>query len=542
MLRRLIAALAAVLLLAGCGARSAETRDKDMIVLGWIAGPDGFNPYVTIGSAATMVEDLIYAPLIDLGPDLLPRWSTSLAYKVDLTDGGTRYVLHMRHNARWSDGVPLTAKDAVFTIKLENNSHMIESKAGDFALMRSVRALDPYTVEVRLSRPSPPFLLNALSSNDTLLLPEHILGKYPADSEAEAKFVNADADFSQNPVTAGAWRILRNVPDNYLILRRNPTYWGPKPHIDKVAFRVYPQQDSLYAAVDAGEVDVTDIPPNLWRVHNRLRGNHKFINWPWNVTFLLLPNYRDPQISFMHDPRVKQAMMYAINRRFITQGIMSGQADFLNGPIPSFSPFYDRSLPVYDYDPAKARRMLDGAGWHLRGGVRTKNGQVMRVTIKTGGATDAVASNIAELIQADFKAVGIECTLDNEEIQTFFVDLHHSRFQIALRGLILPPYPDDYKYYSSTQTVANGGYNVGFYSNPQIDEAIDDARTAGSQKAARAALNRYQELASRDLPVLYLYSNRLGAVVPSSLTGYDLDPLAPAALPMGLQFWRMHPR
>lgn len=540
--RRLIAALAALLLLAGCGARSAETRDKNMIVAGWIAGPEGFNPYVTIGSAATMIENLIYAPLIDLGPNLLPRWSTSLAYKVDVTDGGTRYVLHMRHNARWSDGVPLTAKDAVFTIKLENNSHVIESKAGDFALMRSVRALDPYTVEVRLSRPSPPFLLNALSRNDTLLLPEHILGKYPVDSEAEAKFVNADADFSQNPVTAGAWRIQRNVPDNYLILQRNPTYWGPKPHLDKVAFRVYPQQDSLYAAVDAGEVDVTDIPPNLWRVHDRLRGSHKFINWPWNVTFLLLPNYRDPQISFMHDPRVKQAMMYAINRRFITQGIMSGQADFLNGPIPSFSPFYDRALPVYDYDPAKARQMLDAAGWHLRGGVRAKNGQVMRVTIKTGGATDAVASNIAELIQANFKAVGIECTLDNEEIQTFFVDLHHSRFQIALRGLILPPYPDDYKYYSSTQTVANGGYNVGFYSNPQIDKAIEQARTASSPGASRAALNRYQQLASRDLPVIYLYSNRLGAVVPSNLTGYDLDPLAPAALPMGLQFWRMHPR
>jgi peptide/nickel transport system substrate-binding protein len=541
-LTQLLLGVLAVLALAGCGARAAETRNANMIVAAWIAGPEGFNPYVTIGSAATMIEDEIYAPLIDLGPDLLPRWSTSLAYKVDVTEGGTRYVLHLRRNVRWSDGAPLTAKDAVFTIELESNPHLLQSKTGDFSLMRSVRALDPYTVEVRLKRGSPPFLLNSLSKNDTLVLPEHVLGKYPAGSEAEARFVNNNSDFSQHPVTSGPWRIQKNVPDNYLILQPNPTYFGPKPAIKQIAFRVYPIQDSLYAAVDAGEVDVTDIPPNLWRVHTRLRGNYKFINWPWNVTFLLLPNYRDPQIPWIHDARVKQAMMYAINRRFIIDGIMSGQANLLNGPIPSFSPFYDRSLHVYEYDPARARKLLDAAGWTMHGTVRMKNGVPMRVTIKTGGATDAVASNIAELVQANLKAVGIECTLDNEEIQTFFVDLHHSRFQMALRGLILPPYPDDYKYYYSTQTVENGGYNAGYYSNPQIDKAIEDARTASSPAAARAALNRYQELASKDLPVLYMYSNRLGAVVPKNLSGYDLDPLAPAALPMGLQFWRVHPR
>lgn len=541
MLRYLGAALALLVFLAGCGARTAETRNRDMIIAGWIAGPDGFNPYVTIGSAATMIEDQIYSPLIDLGADMRPRWSTSFARKVDITDGGTRYVLHLRHNAHWTDGTPMTAKDVVFSILLESNPHVTAGRTSDFTLMRSVKALDPYTVEIRLQSPSPPFLLNSLSRNDTLILPEHVLGKYPPASEAEAKFVNSDTQFSQHPVTGGAWRIERNVQDAYIILQRNPTYWGPKPYLNEIAFRVYPQQDSLYAAVDAGEIDVTDVPPNLWRVHGRLRGNHKFVNWPWNVTFLLLPNYHDPAIPWIHDPRVKQAMMYAINRKFITQGIMSGQADILNGPIPSFSPYYDRTLKTYDFDPAKARALLDAAGWHLENGVRVKDGVPMRITLKTGGATDAVASNIAELIQADFKAVGIECTLDNEEIQTFFVDLHNSRFQLALRGIILPPYPDDYQDYYSTQTRANGGYNIGFYSNPQVDKAILDARTAPSAAVARAALDRYQQIASRDLPVIFLYSNRLGAVVPSNLTGYDLDPLAPAALPMGLQFWKMHP-
>lgn len=539
MLRYLsVTLLSLTLLLGGCGARSAETHNPNIMILGWIAGPDGFNPYVTIGSAATMIEDLIYTPLVDLGPDMRPRWSTSLAYAVDITDGGKRYVLHLRRNARWTDGAPMTAKDVVFTILLESNPHVVAGQTSQFTLMRSIRALDPYTVEIRLSQPSPPFLENALSRNATLLLPEHVLGKYPPGSEAEAKFVNADTEFSQHPVTGGAWNIERNVSDSYLILKRNPTYWGPMPHLNEVAFRVYPQQDSLYAAVDAGEVDVTDIPPNLWRVHTRLRGDHKFINWPWNVTFLLLPNYHDPAIPWIHDPRVKQAMMYAIDRRFITQGIMSGQADILNGPIPSFSPYYDRSIRTYAYDPEKARQLLDAAGWHMHGGVRTKDGVPMRVTLKTGGATDAVASNIAELIQAEFKAVGIGCTLDNEEIQTFFVDLHNSRFQLALRGVILPPYPDDYEFYYSKMTRANGGYNIGFYSNPQIDKAIVDARTAPSAALSRAALNRYQQLASDDLPVIYLYSNRLGAVVPRNLTGYDLDPLAPAALPMGLQFWQ----
>jgi len=389
---------------------------------------------------------------------------------------------------------------------------------------------------VRLTRPSPPFLLNALSQN-ARPLPDHILHRYPPESAQEAAFVNTDTEFSQHPLVSGPWRIVRNVRDSYLILGRNPLYWGHQPYLSEIAFRVYPQQDSLYAAVDAGEVDVTDIPPNLWRIHQRLTGDHRFVNWPWNVTFLLLPNYHDAAIPWMHDPIVKQAMMYAINRRFIVDGIMSGQADVLNGPVPSFSPYYDKSIHAYGYDPAKARELLDAAGWRLRGGVRAKDGATLRITLKTGGATDAVASNVAELIQANLRAVGIDCVLENEEIQTFFEDLHNSRFQLALRGIILHPYPDDYPYYDSHETRANGGLNVGFYSNPQVDRAIESARTAPNASIARAALDRYQHLANVDLPVIYLYSNRLGAVVPTNLRGYSLDPLAPAALPMDLEFW-----
>ncbi len=535
-IRALAAVTAAALLTACGGARSAETRDPNMLVAAWIAGPEGFNPLVTVGSAAKMIEDEIYSPLVDVGPNLQPRWSTSLAYKVDVSDGGKRYVMHLRRNARWSDGHPLDARDVVFSIQLGMNTGLVSGNSSDFALMKSVRALDPYTVELTLSSPSPPFLINALG--ETKPLPQHLLGKYPLLSDDEAKFVNTDADFSQHPVVSGPWRILRNVRDSYTILERNPDYWGPKPHLPRIAFRVYPQQDSLYAAVDAGEVDVTDIPPNLWGIHTRLRGDHRFINWPWNVTFLLLPNYHDPQIAFMHDPRVKQAMLYAINRKFIVQGLMNGQADVLNGPVPSFSPYFNKAIHGYDYDPAKARALLDAAGWKMHNGVRMKDGKSMHLTLKTGGATDAVAANIAELIQANLKSVGIDCTLENEEIQTFFEDLHGSRFQLALRGIILSPYPDDYKTYSSTETRKNGGYNYGFYSNPQIDKAIAAARTASSPQAARAALNRYQMLANEDLPVLYLYSNRLGAVVPKNLTGLGLDPDAPAALPMGLQFWK----
>jgi len=327
------------------------------------------------------------------------------------------------------------------------------------------------------------------------------------------------------------------VRDSYLILERNPSYWGAPAKIARIAFRVYPQQDSLYAAVDAGEVDVTDIPPNLWRIHDRLRGRHKAVTWPWNVTFYLLPNLKDPTVPFLRERAVRQAMMYAIDRTFIINGIMSGEADQLDGPVPRFSPYYDKNVRKYAYDPARSRAVLDAAGWRLQGNVRVKNGKPLRFYLKTGGATDAVASNIAELIQANLRAVGIDCVLQNEEIGTFFQDLNASKFQIALRGRILNPYPDDYTSFDSTQTRALGGRNIGFYANPQADRYIEAARTASSEAQARRNLNEWQELAADDLPAIFLYSNRLGAVVPADLKGYDLPPNAPAALPMGLEFW-----
>jgi peptide/nickel transport system substrate-binding protein len=218
---------------------------------------------------------------------------------------------------------------------------------------------------------------------------------------------------------------------------------------------------------------------------------------------------------------------------------MSGQANVLDGPVPSFSPYYDPHTHAYPYDPGKARALLDAAGWHVHDGRRMKDGQVMRITLKTGGATDAVAGNVAQLVQADLAAVGIECTLQNEELQTFFSDYHATHFQLALQGVILPPYTDDYKYYDSKEVPSVGGNNFGFYSNPQLDRAMEAARVARSQAQARAQLDRYQELSSQDVPVIFLYSMRLGAVVPANLVGYDLYPLAPAALPTGLQFWRL---
>jgi len=530
-----VAALLFLAALASCSARSAETRDTEMVICGWIAGPDSLNPLTTVSSAGRMVEDEIFTPLIDIAPNQLPRWQTSLAKRVEITDGGKRYTLHLRP-AVWSDGKPLTASDVVFTIKLNNNHAILENLGSDLALMRSVRATGAHTVEVRLLQPSPPFLTNALAQ--IYPLPQHILGKYAPESDAEAKYINNDASFSQNPVVSGPWRVLRNVRDAYLILERNPRYWGPQPHLARIAFRVYPQQDSLYAAVDANELDITDIPPNLWRIHNRLRGNHKTVNWPWNVTFYLLPNFQNQQVPFLRERAVRQAMMYAIDRKFIISGILSGQADQLDGPIPHFSPYYDPKITKYTYDPKRARELLDSAGWHLAGNVREKNGARLRITLKTGGATDAVASNIAELIQANLRAVGIDCVLQNEEIGTFFEDINKSNFQIALRGKILNPYPDDYFLFDSTQTKKNGGRNVGFYANPAADRAIEAARTAPSPEQARRELNAWQEIAARDLPAIFLYSNRLAAIVPSDLTGFELTPNAPAALPMGLEFWR----
>jgi peptide/nickel transport system substrate-binding protein len=416
-------------------------------------------------------------------PDLALTW--------EIPDPVT-YIFHLRDDAAFHDGRKVTARDVVYTFRTLLDGSVRTTKAGTFRLVDSVEAPDEHTVVFKLKEPFAPFLSN-LSRGAVGVVPD-----------------GSPANVAQNPIGSGQFQFVRYIPDGEIVLKRNDTYYGKKPQISSVVFKIVPEAIVRALELRKGSVDIAlnALPPDTVEVLKGT-GDLLVLDAPGTTYQYVAFNLRDPTF---HDVRVRQAFAHAIDRDKIIQYLMRNQARLATGVIPIGNWSYTSDVTTYGYDPARARQLLGEAG---------KTG--LSFTFRT--STDEMGRLVATVFQQQLREVGINMNIQSNEPATFSADIEKGNFQAYSRRWIGGNNdPDIFNLiFHSTMTPPNGA-NRGFYLNPEVDRLIDLGRRETDMEKRRIAYQRIQQIVADDLPYVSLFYVNNVAVYNKRIEGMVLYP------------------
>lgn len=423
-----------------------------------------------------------------------------LAVSWDISGDGLRYTFRLRPNVKWHDGEAFTSADVRYTI-------LTQKRLGPrgritFANVERVDTPDALTAVIVLSRPTP-YLVKALSSAETPIVPQHRYG----DGDPLAS-PNLTAPIGTGPFVFDKW-----VRGNYVSLRRNPNYWRPgAPRLDRVVYRIIPDQASISAALETGEVDAATniVLADLGRLANlpQLRIDDSYDAYLNNASFLEF-NLDNPVLA---KPDVRKAIAHAIDRNFIRDRVYYRRANLVDSPVPAvLASYYDDSTFHYPFDVDSANRLLDAAGY-------PKNASGERFAVKIIYLTSTDFRHTAEYVKNALAHVGIKATILDGDLPTYLRRAYTARdFDLNLNGLgrlYDPTVGVQRIYWSDGVKHPLIWINASHYQNAQVDALFSAAAVETDDTRRAAAFRQIQQIVGHDLPVYPLVT------VPSALQVY----------------------
>jgi peptide/nickel transport system substrate-binding protein len=313
----------------------------------------------------------------------------------DVSHDGKTITWHLRHGVRWSDGVPFTAADVVFTTKqILNPANNVESTEGWNLIVR-IDAPDKYTVVYHLRKPYAAFAYVFFFGAGLAVLPEHLLrGVHDLNTAA----------YNSLPVGIGPFRFQSWKRGESVVMVRNPYYFRGPPKLDRIVFKIIPDTNTALAELRSHELDLwLGIPPHFYRQTLALDGILGLAT-PSNAFDHLDFNLANPILA---DVRVRRALRLALDRRDIVDKTQSGLYRLDESPVTPASPYHE-NLALVPFDIVRANALLEAAGWR-RGldGIRTKRGMRLNLTyVQQAGRPDLDTES--ELIRSTWERIGVD--------------------------------------------------------------------------------------------------------------------------------------
>jgi len=491
---RLAAAAAAVAATLAAGAcRPAPATDPSIITVGIRTAPNTLDPRQAGDEISQRVAELIFSPLFVLGPDL--KSQPHLAARLDNPDPLT-YVVHLRRGVRFHDGHELTSADVVYTYSAFLDPAYVSPHKGAFSSLQSVTALDAYTVEFRLKAPFSAFPMQ-------LVLQPPIV---PAGSgDALRTF----------PIGTGPYRFVEYADDDHVTLSAFEGYFDGLPNNAGLVLKVVPDDTMRGLELRRGSLDVVinDLPPDI--VHQLRREDSLQSATSPGLDFSYLGiNFRDPVLA---DWRVRHAIGHAIDRQAIVDHLRRGLARLATGLVPSQGWAYEPDVQQFDFDPGRARALLDEAGYRDPDG----DGPQPRLRLSLICSTNEETRLQSAIIQENLKRVGIDLDVRSYEFATFYQDVLKGRFQLfSLQwagGALVDPDILRRVYHSSQ--VPPAGFNRGNYRNPEVDRLLDAAAASASDEERRELYSEVQRVVARDAAYIPVWNKTNVVVGQRSLAG-----------------------
>jgi len=459
---------------------------------------DNLNPLLSGQAGVTDLAQFLFSGLIryDERGESIPDAATAIPSRENggISADGKTITYHLRAGIRFSDGAPLTADDVAFTFTQIMNPRNNVPYHFPYDQALSVTARDPRTVVVRLRAPSAPFVTNFFRCGiQGSILPKHLLaGK--AD-------LNQDP-FSLHPVGSGPYRVTSYEVNSTLEMEPNPFWYGGRPGLQRITYRIIPSENTLLVALRTHEIDFYFGAPE--QQYRELRALP-------DAASSALPSAQYEMVTFnsrrepLSDSRVRRAVAQAIDWPTLAR------TTYLDVDLPDWGDIFPRSWAhtaqpdPNPYDLAAARALLEGAGWQAGSdGIRRKNGKPLVVELRTVAGV-IVRENAEVAIQQQLRAVGIDVEVHNAPANLLFAPLGaggllaSGKFDLGLYAWVKDPDPDD------TQTLGPR------YLPPQGANysGIVDAQVGALQAQAYATYDRPRRKA-----IYAQLERRLGVLAP----------------------------
>jgi peptide/nickel transport system substrate-binding protein len=540
-----------------------------------------YNPTTLAGQ---LVANLVFDPLVGVDDQMnpypvlaasIPGPDNALArLSGDGADRRLIVTMPLRQDVTWSDGVPFTADDVVFTWQLMMNPQSgfdttVEDKLknvdkmDDFTVRftylsaSEARALDPDRYKNQGGEPvlDPLYMFGLYDA--PAIYPRHKLREIVGDDPRHTRQIGAleSSDFARNPVGTGPYVLSSWDPGNALTFTSRGlalSHRLSKPAVDSVVFRVIPDKNDSLTALAQGQVqvvaqdgiDAADSP-----VLDTLPGVQARYT-PGNAWEHLTFNLDNPVLA---DPNVRQAIAFGLNRPALNEAVLFSKGEVAISQVPSWSWAYDTTMAHYDYNTVQAEQLLDRAGWARSGsdGIRAKAGQ--RLSLKYWSTPASFRPGLMAMVKDQLAQIGVEMNIDSFPSSTLFDTSGSSPQALVSRQFDVVEFAwvDTYDpgadalynmHSSNVPSKANGyrGGNYANYKNPRSDQLLDQLQRSLDPAFRRIALHEAQAIWQSDLPVLPLLLRPVTTATTTRLVNFRPTP-ATAGETWNIEQWDLVP-
>ncbi len=436
-------------------------------------------------------------------PQLATAWSVS--------PDGLEYSFTLRRGVKWHDGRDFASADVAYSILTLREVH--PRGRATFAAVTEVRTPDPHVAVIVLSKPTP-YLLTAFAAAESPIVPRHIYEGSKADQNPA----------NNAPVGTGPYVFKEWVRGSHILYERNPNYWDqPKPYLDRLVVRFIPDLAAKTAAIEAGEIQLAPQTPVALSEIDRIKAlphlaftsnGYQYINTVERLEFNL---ERKP----FQDLRVRQAFAHAIDRKVVLNTVWYGYGKLTPGPVsPSLTKFYYADLPGYAFDPAKAEKLLDEAGY-----ARGADGIRLRLThdfMPGQGGRRA-----AEYFKQALAKVGIDVTVRAQDFATYVRRVYTERdfdFNYGSMSNSFDPTVGIQRLYWSKSFKRGLPFSNGSgYSNPDADRLLEAAAVEIDPARRYQQFAELQRIVVRDLPDITLIAPEVFTVADRRLADHTVS-------------------
>lgn len=506
--------------------QTAKSR-KDTLVVGFVAPNGVFNPLLQESASDADVNDAMWSPLLEIGYD--GQVIEGIAELPEVSEDGKKYTFKIKDGVKWQDGTPITSEDIEFTFKVimdktftgrfeRENLDIVgwkDYRDGKTDKISGFEIIDERTFSITLNDS------NAKSLNYFVIPPlaKHIYGGENGYVQGDAKSLEK---FNRTPFGNGPYKFVSYKDGEEVTLVANENFYKGKPSIENLIFRSVNETNQLLL-LQNGDIDVIRRNMTVTDENLHLLDQLGFAN----ATITENLGYGYIAINFgeelLKDKNVRKALAYGLDRKSVVGAIFGDQANVIDIPQSTVSWSYpdNEDFVKYDFDPEKAKQLLEDAGWKVGSdGIRVKDG--VKLSLKfLASAPNPVNDSLVPIMIENYKDIGIELKAEQMEFRTLIDKQTEARdgkfnYHLAFLAWELTPDPDPSSVFGT-----QGSSNKIKYSNQKADDLMSRAlREFDLEKRKSLYGELYKEL-SDDLPYIFLYQRKNMDVFLSRVKGME---------------------